>query len=181
MTDSYYFRSIGPSACIDAVRRELAQVANPRLWNIGGGNSILAVFLPTTNAVEDKLGPGLKTQIWMERPKDGRGRCKFEVAYKVPGFDAATNEKLRETIATSIRSCMSELGLPGGVEFATRSTVAAVRMSLPRIKQPSDDTETNARYYSEELAKVRVFAQFMEKALLRWKDSRLPGLSLRSH
>lgn len=178
MAESYHFRSLGPSECINRVRRELTQVANPRLWEIGGESSLIAVFLPTTAAVEARLGPGLKTQIWMERPKNGQGRCKFEVAYRIPGLDAGANKRLREAIANSIRSCMSGLGLPKEVEFANGSTVAAARMALPRIKEASDDTESNARYYADELAKVRVLARFLETALQRWKDSQLKGLSL---
>jgi len=169
MAGSYRFRSRGSSAWIKSVRQELTRVANPKLWEIGGVSSLSAVHRPSTGAIASTHGRGLKAQIWMERPQNGQGRCKFEVAFALPGIDAETNRKRRESITASMRSHMVSLSVPKGLEFAKGSTVVAVRMALPAIKAVKDDTQANAADYQHELAKVGVFVHFLEMALKGWK------------
>lgn len=169
MAGSYRFRSRGPSAWIESVRQELTRVANPKLWKIGGDSSLIAVHRPSTGAIEGMYGRGLKAQIWMERPLNGQGRCKFEVAFALPRIDTETNRKRRESIAASMRSHMVSFRVPTGLDLTRGSTVVAVRMTLPAIKAVRDDTQVNATYYQHELAKVGAFVHFLETALKGWR------------
>jgi len=168
---NYHFQSKGSSAFINEARSKLEGMIDKVIWKIGGSDSLTVEFIPTTTAIKNRIGRGLKTQIWIERPQKGEARCKFEVANKVDSLDVDSSTKLRDKIADSIRRYMEQKGLDDYIEPATKSTVVAVRLDLPRIKEPKDDIKENAIIYPSEINKIFNFIKFLENQLRRWKDS----------
>jgi len=173
---SYHFKSLGQSAFINAVRDSITSSSESQKWQIGGDSSLTAIFLPANAAIEKKFGRGLKVQIWMERPKAGKGTCKIEVAYRIRKLSVEENKALREKIASSIRSHLITQ-LPEAIKLSEGSTVAACYLDLPGIKDVADDTKENSDRYASEIQQVFVFFKFLDISLTEWAVNKLETIS----
>jgi hypothetical protein len=168
-TSSYYFRSLGNSAFISSVREAISSSSEFKNWKTGGHSSLTAIFLPASEAIEKKIGVGLKAQIWMERPKSDKGACKFEVAYSIADLSVEKNKALRERIAASMRLHLA-MQLPGGIKLAGGSTVVKCLLDLPGIKDVIDDRKENLQQYSSECQRILEFLKFLDTALVEWTE-----------
>lgn len=157
-----YFESSDRSFFVEFVRGELEKFATPDQWNVGGARSLTANFKPMTEAIALKHGPGLKAQIWMERPRNTSARCNFEVVGKILTLEAAESVRTREMIASDIRDKMVDVGLPDGVSVSRRSTVCTLRFSGIYESDYSKQNPKTAKPVSREIKK---FVEFLEKSL----------------
>lgn len=165
---SYSFRSLGPSAFVKAVRKSISSLPISNRFKLGGESSLTAEFVAVTKAIEHKFGAGLVAQIWMERPKNRKAACKFEIAYEIPTLSDHDSKALRERIAGSMRTYLAGLRLPDGASLSGGSTVVKCILDLPAIQNQVDDTEANSMRCSSEIEKVRDFVSFMDSALSNW-------------
>jgi hypothetical protein len=168
---SYYFRSLGSSEFISAVRKAISSSSEFKNWKTGGHSSLTGIHFPATKAIEEKFGIGLKAQIWMERPKLGKGACKFEVAYNISSFSVEKNRVLRERIAASIRRHLTTQSAKDR-ELAGGSTIAKCRLNLPSINDVVDDTTENSGKYTSELRRVLEFIKDLDACLLEWVEKK---------
>ncbi len=161
-----YFKSKNPSEFIQYTRGELIKVSNSN-WKIGGISSLTAKHMPTINSIGKRFGKGLITQIWLERPKNGYARCKFEIANKIGTFSDIENKSLREKIASSLRLFM-EKKLPKGIDIATGSTIIAIRIASSRTIGQTQDI--NIRFDENEINKILNFFRFLDSSLNEWNN-----------
>lgn len=158
-----YFESSDRSFFVEFVRGELEKFATPDLWNVGGARSLTANFKPMTEAIALKHGPGLKAQIWMERPRNTSARCNFEVVGKIPTLEAAESVRTREMIASDIRDKIVDVGLPDGVSVSRRSTICALRFSGIYESDYSKQNPKTAKSVSREIKKI---VELLENSLI---------------
>lgn len=161
------FKSKGTSAFMKITHVELIKVANSN-WDIKGDVSFKAKHKPTIETIEKKYGKGFNIQMWMERPKNGSTRCKFEVADKIPSLNDGESKKLRKEIAASLRSIMVGNGLQKDIEEATGSTVIATKINLPKIQAVEDDIDKNID--KNEIHKIIDLYEFLDKKLNEWNN-----------
>lgn len=163
------FQSLGKSAFVLAAREAIdtwiSDSGKPSTWKTGGQTSLTAAFLPATHWLRDNGGEGLTAQLWMERPKNGVGVCKFEIA------GDKLKKSLRERTAALMRQHLQIDQIPGGVTLATGSTIARCSFALPEIRSVQDDSPANATLYAPEIAKIVSFIGFLEDRLADWLRS----------
>jgi hypothetical protein len=131
----------------------------------------MAEFGPATRVIGGKAGDrlkGLKAQMWMARPGQGKGRCTFELMSKKENTTTIEDVALRERLAASIRKHLVQAGLPDGVKEASQSTIVRISLSLPRIQGESSDTSDNAKCHANEIAKVVFLFRFLNVQLREW-------------
>lgn len=157
------FQSLGKSSFVLAAREAIdTWISNgrkPSDWKTGGQTSLTVACLPATRWLRDNGGEGLTAQLWMERPKNGAGVCKFEIA------GDKLKKSFREKIATMMRQHLPFDQLPDGVTLATGSTIARCSLALPRIRSVQDDSLENALLYASEIPKIVSFLAFFDERL----------------
>ena len=161
MNNSEKKRGILPdSSFIIKVREKLEELNNNNIWKIGGKTKSLTAKHQEVNKVfKNRIKENWYVQIWLERPKKGIVRCKFEVAGDTP--KETEKERLREKIAESIRQYLIKKGLPEGIEEATRSTIIASPIDLPKIQEIKDDVDENIDIAGIE--KIVKFSKLLER------------------
>jgi hypothetical protein len=167
-SDRTYFKSKGPSAFIKRTHEELVEVVNNN-WKLGGCSCLKAKHLPTIETINHRFGKGLDAQIWLERPSNGKVRCKFEIANKISSLDNVQNKYLREKIADSIRALLLDKK-PEYIEQASGSTVVARRIELSRIIADKDDVDFNI---DNEVNEIIEFYMYLEAKLNEWNNKDL--------
>lgn len=94
----YHSKSLGPSKFIRTVRNAFQPSSVHHNWKLAGKDSLVAVHLAASSAIKNEEGSGLFQQVWMERPKQGLGVCKFEIAGRLKGRDIEDSDGIRQGI-----------------------------------------------------------------------------------
>lgn len=165
---THYFTTLGRSAFVRAARDELTRILPPEIWRIGGKDSLTARLLPATMSIETVRGKGLAVQLWMERPKQGRGVCKLEVASKTAVQTDEESVRFRTQIAAALRSRLMRSRPPTDVKPATGSTIVALPFDVGGIESQVDDDERRASIYRKQIERIGEFATFLDGCLHSW-------------
>lgn len=177
---SHSFRSLGPSAFVDAVRDAISRDPSLGRWKLGGRSSLTGIFQPAKELLDNRYSRGFSPQLWMERPKAGSASCKFEVAYAIPSLSTEENSALRESIAASLRSKLAGQKLPEGVVLATGSTVVKCVVPVNAINDIADDMGDVVGMYAGQISQILAFVQFLDPILSAWAADNA-GLSGKSN
>lgn len=167
------YRSETPSAFIRAVHAALSErLRGNSNWRLRGVDSFRAQFVPLTDKID---GSQLVAQLWMERPRNGKAVCRFEIATEGNQVGGDLSSLWRDEIAYSIRKELVRGGLPHGIVKATKSTVVKMKLALPLEQDSLDELAAGAEGMGDEIASILSFIEFLEPRLLQWlKTSNLP-------
>lgn len=159
------YRSEIPSAFIRTVHAALGErLRDNRNWQLRGVDSFRAQFVPLT----DKIGGSqLVAQLWMERPRNGRAVCRFEIATAANQVGGELSSLWRDEIAYTIRKELIRGGLPHGIVKATKSTVVKMKLAVPLTRDGLDELAASP---AGEIASILNFIEFLEPRLLQWSE-----------
>lgn len=161
----------GYSAFVVAVRQVLLARLENRTWHLAGGDGCLvAVYLPSVDALRDQTGEergpsaALRIHLFMERPRKHRARAVLEVVGNHPQLDAVDSKHLRMKLAKQLRERF-------GSRFDQETSgqiVGAFVLEAPGVVGPEDDTETATSKSSGQLEGFATRVAALGEALREW-------------
>lgn len=166
------------SSILAAIATKLKSLPSAEHWDISAAGSFRAEYRSSTEAIRAKfnnsLGNNPKLQLWMERPKKGKGSLKLEIASTSP---SPSEKHIRDQIIESIRSRLKEQRIPPHVTLCSGSTLCRCNLDLPQILEKEDDTPERAKLYADQIDRIVPVIELLNNVLTNWTETVLPTLS----